>query len=116
MSGPYNRKCPRYWKPEIDSEEDRWLCEFCGSELHTECVDDKCPVCGARVRGEIVKILKRSGRVTVYALNPHEYEWNGLLVDPIAAIEHILIKSLDPEWNLQHTKTGQPKRGTYWSN
>jgi Zn finger protein HypA/HybF involved in hydrogenase expression len=38
-----------YWKPEIDSEEDRWLCEFCGSELHTECVDDKCPVCGAPV-------------------------------------------------------------------
>lgn len=69
-----------------------------------------------RVRGEIVKILKKGGRVTVYALNPHEYEWNGLLVDPIAAIERMLIKSLDPEWNLQHTKTGQPKRGTHWSN
>ena len=38
------------------------------------------------------------------------------MVDPVVAIERMLIKSLDPEWNLQHTKTGQPKRGTYWSN
>jgi rubrerythrin len=52
MSGRYNRHWPRYWKPEIDSEEDRWACSYCGSELHIECVGETCPVCGAPVPDE----------------------------------------------------------------
>jgi hypothetical protein len=63
-------------------------------------------------RAEIVKILKKHGRVTMYARNPSEYEWKGLLLDPIVAIEHKLIKLLNPEWNKQHTKTGLGKRVT----
>ena len=39
-------KNPRYWKEDIDSEDELWVCQSCGAELHSDCVGEKCPVCG----------------------------------------------------------------------
>lgn len=37
---------PIYWTEE-DGEEVLWICPYCDTELHADCVGDTCPECGA---------------------------------------------------------------------
>lgn len=41
---------PGEWKEGVHSEEELWVCECCGAELHVDSVGDTCPKCGAEAR------------------------------------------------------------------
>lgn len=35
------------WDDAIHSEDELWVCQACGAELHTDCVSETCPACGS---------------------------------------------------------------------
>jgi rubrerythrin len=39
----------RKWEEGIDPEDALWVCQVCDAELHTDCVGETCPACGAPV-------------------------------------------------------------------
>lgn len=43
---------PVKWNPAFHSEDELWVCQSCGAELHADCVGDKCPACGAETEDE----------------------------------------------------------------
>ena len=42
---------PRYkWNPDVDYEEDLWVCQVCDAHVHVDKVPVKgCPACGAPI-------------------------------------------------------------------
>ncbi len=47
-----NKNRVRLWNPDTDDDLELWVCSACGAELHSDCVGDVCPCCGAEHSGE----------------------------------------------------------------